>query len=311
MTTHYLITQVFDVRGFLASHSSNNTKAAATTTTTTTTDNAATSNSTVSASNDGNSDSITTSSSTGIKNSGYYPLVDGKVYHFDEVLGAMVMQYIEEPHIILRKGLIASQKHSTLASDMATFAANTLFYTSGLHLPAPEFRQQVANWIKDINRWTSPQLDDTVTAIRNDVDLKLAISLLKEKFLQSTEALIHGDLHTGSIMQFVALWTDGAINTGDAYPRCHFDTDTTALQRVQSEYMQRLLHDSLGFAGAKMIRRIIGISHVEDLECISDATTRASCERHALRIAIKLVKDAATFTDIAQVTALARNIKQQ
>jgi 5-methylthioribose kinase len=54
--------------------------------------------------------------------------------------------------------------------------------------------------VKDINRWTSPQLDDTVTAIRNDVDLKIAISLLKEKFLQSTEALIHGDLHTGSIM---------------------------------------------------------------------------------------------------------------
>jgi 5-methylthioribose kinase len=54
--------------------------------------------------------------------------------------------------------------------------------------------------VKDINRWTSPHLDDTVTAIRNDIDLKIAISLLKEKFLQSTEALIHGDLHTGSIM---------------------------------------------------------------------------------------------------------------
>jgi 5-methylthioribose kinase len=61
----------------------------------------------------------------------------------------------------------------------------------------------------------------------------------------------------------------------------------------------------------QMIRRIIGISHVEDLECISDATVRASCEQRALRIAIKLVKDAATFTNIAQVTALARSAKQQ
>jgi 5-methylthioribose kinase len=73
------------------------------------------------------------------------------VYHFDEVLGAMVMQYIEEPHIILRKGLIASQKYSTLASDMATFAANTLFYTSGLHLPAAQIRQQVAKWSMNHN----------------------------------------------------------------------------------------------------------------------------------------------------------------
>jgi 5-methylthioribose kinase len=60
----------------------------------------------------------------------------------------------------------------------------------------------------------------------------------------------------------------------------------------------------------QMIRRIIGISHVEDLECISDDTVRATCEQHALRIAIKLVKDAATFTDITQVTALARSSRQ-
>jgi hypothetical protein len=78
-TTHYLITQVFDVRGFLASHSSNKTKAAATTTTTTTADNAVTS-STVPASNDINSDSTTTNS--GSKNSSYYPLVNGKVSEY-------------------------------------------------------------------------------------------------------------------------------------------------------------------------------------------------------------------------------------
>jgi 5-methylthioribose kinase len=59
-----------------------------------------------------------------------------------------------------------------------------------------------------------------------------------------------------------------------------------------------------------MIRRIIGISHVEDLECISAATTRAVCEQHALRIATKLVKDATTFTNIKQVTALARSARQ-
>jgi 5-methylthioribose kinase len=73
------------------------------------------------------------------------------VYHFDEVLGAMVMQYIEEPHIILRKGLIAYRKYSTLANDMALFIVNTLFYTSGLHLAAPQFRQQVAKWSMNHN----------------------------------------------------------------------------------------------------------------------------------------------------------------
>jgi 5-methylthioribose kinase len=58
--------------------------------------------------------------------------------------------------------------------------------------------------------------------------------------------------HTSFEQQFVALWSNSASNSGDVYSRCHFDTDTAALQRVQSEYMLRLLHDSIGFAGAKV-----------------------------------------------------------
>jgi 5-methylthioribose kinase len=36
--------------------------------------------------------------------------------------------------------------------------------------------------------------------LKNDTELKVKISELKRKFLSSTEALIHGDLHTGSVM---------------------------------------------------------------------------------------------------------------
>ena len=50
------------------------------------------------------------------------------------------------------------------------------------------------------NRWTSPWLDATAAAFREDLDLHAAISRLKLKFLSAPEALIHGDLHTGSIM---------------------------------------------------------------------------------------------------------------
>ena len=50
------------------------------------------------------------------------------------------------------------------------------------------------------NRWTQPWLDATAAAFREDLDLHVAISRLKLKFLNAPEALIHGDLHTGSIM---------------------------------------------------------------------------------------------------------------
>ena len=51
-----------------------------------------------------------------------------------------------------------------------------------------------------MNRWTSPQLDSIAEQIRSDTELKYAVALLKTKFVQSVEALIHADLHTGSIM---------------------------------------------------------------------------------------------------------------
>ena len=50
------------------------------------------------------------------------------------------------------------------------------------------------------NRWTSPQLDDVAAEIRGDAALKRAVSALKLKFLSEAQALLHGDLHTGSIM---------------------------------------------------------------------------------------------------------------
>ena len=55
-------------------------------------------------------------------------------------------------------------------------------------------------WEAKNNRWTSPQLDQIVAEFRQDVQLKLAVSRLQLKYLTSTQALIHGDFHTGSLM---------------------------------------------------------------------------------------------------------------
>ena len=55
--------------------------------------------------------------------------------------------------------------------------------------------------VAELNRWTSPQLDaDRRRDPRGDAELKMAVSALKGKFLTAAEAMIHGDLHTGSIM---------------------------------------------------------------------------------------------------------------
>ena len=50
------------------------------------------------------------------------------------------------------------------------------------------------------NRWTSPQLDDLAREIRADEALKRAVSRLKLRFMAEPQALLHGNLHTGSVM---------------------------------------------------------------------------------------------------------------
>ncbi|RUX05861.1 S-methyl-5-thioribose kinase, partial [Mesorhizobium sp. M8A.F.Ca.ET.059.01.1.1] len=51
-----------------------------------------------------------------------------------------------------------------------------------------------------MNRHTSPQLDALVAELRADRDLKVEAQRLKHIFAANAETLLHGDLHSGSIM---------------------------------------------------------------------------------------------------------------
>jgi hypothetical protein len=43
----------------------------------------------------------------------------------------------------------------------------------------------------------------------------------------------------------------------------------------RQSFLLALLHDSIGFAACKMIRRVLGVAHVIDLEQIADTAQRA------------------------------------
>jgi len=142
-----------------------------------------------------------------------------ELLHFDEGLSLVVMAYLN-PHIILRKGLIRGTVYPKLADHMATFMAETLFATSDLGQPSARKKKHMAlfcdnielckitedlvftaPWrIAETNRWTSPQLDFTAATVRTDGPWKRAAQEMKLKFLGEAQALIHGDLHSGSIM---------------------------------------------------------------------------------------------------------------
>ena len=315
-----------------------------------------------------------------------------KLYHYDSKLAAIVMEFLS-PHLILRKGFIQGIRYPRLAEDISEFMAQTLFKTSDLYLNAATKKQRMATFCRNtelcritedlvftdpyriakLNRWTTPQLDDMASQFRQDGPLKGAAQRLKLKFLTSAEALIHGDLHSGSIMatpedtrvidpefafygpmgfdvgavignlllaflsqeghesspgqrkeyrtwilqtveetwnrfeqRFLELWHENA--SGDAYHASLFGDSASleALDTEQRNYLRRLFHDSVGFAGVKMIRRILGLAHVEELEAIKDPDLRARCERKALRLGRLLVLESESFSKISEVTAAAR-----
>ena len=54
-------------------------------------------------------------------------------------------------------------------------------------------------------------------------------------------------------------------------------------QAAQQAFFSELFPDVLSFAGAVMIRRILGIAHVVDFEQIADADTRSTGYSHTAR----------------------------
>ncbi len=297
---------------------------------------------------------------------------------------AMIATELLQPHITLREGTIKGIAYPHLVDDMAQFLARTLFLSSDLHLPASAKRKLCESFAGNAamcriaectaftepymshpnNRWTAPYLDSAVECCRADVKLKLAASRLKLKFLSSAEALLHGDLHAGSILitpedtriidsefaacgpmgfdigtfasnlllsyfsqagheaepcgrdsyrawildcltsfwgcfcgRFLELWrTQG---DGDAYPGKLFagQAGAQALETECAAYMSELWADSVGFAAADMIKRIIGIAHNLEFEMIRDRRMRARCEWRALQLARAMMLKPEGFPD--------------
>ncbi len=142
-----------------------------------------------------------------------------EIFHFDEQQALIVMEFLS-PHVILRRALIDGRMLPRIADDLALFMARTLFRGSDLSMQTRERKADLALFADNVelcditenlvfsdpyfdaemNSHTSPQLDGLVAQLRADRDLKVAAQRMKHIFAARAETLVHGDLHTGSIM---------------------------------------------------------------------------------------------------------------
>jgi len=314
------------------------------------------------------------------------------LYHADSAMALVVMEYLG-PHIVLRKGLVRGELYPLAGRHLGTFLARTLFYTSDLYLTAAVKKERIGTFLANsamckisedlifdepyfsapLNRHTQPQLDALAESVRRDTALKLAVQELKARFLSDAEALLHGDLHTGSVLvtdgdtrvidpefafygpmgfdlgaiignfllahasqlghertrgeregyrtsllaQVSDLWTTFAHVFADLWRECaQGDLYSQRLLRDAPELRERAITVRLqsiwdqlvGFAACKMIRRILGLAHVEDFESIADAERRASCELAAADLARDMLRNRRAYVNVAALIRAAREL---
>lgn len=140
-----------------------------------------------------------------------------KVYFYDPDMYLTAMRNLTE-HIIMRKGMIQGIKYPHFAEHIGLFMARTLGNTSDLVLDYRTKKLEVARFINpelckitedlvftEPYRYTErnpfhKEIEPQVLALQADEALRVEVAAMKEKFMTQAQALVHGDLHTGSIM---------------------------------------------------------------------------------------------------------------
>lgn len=141
-----------------------------------------------------------------------------KVFYYDENMCALSMEDISQ-YKNLRTELMAGKTFDGLADNISRFLVNTLLPTTDLVLNRAIKKEYVKLFTNielcDISEdlvFTEPYYDYkgrnvildenkefVETFLYNDDELKKEVGILRDKFMNQSQALIHGDLHSGSI----------------------------------------------------------------------------------------------------------------
>ncbi|MBQ4463585.1 MAG: phosphotransferase, partial [Eubacterium sp.] len=139
------------------------------------------------------------------------------IYFYDTVMSACGMEDCTS-YQVMRDAMLEHKTFPKFAEDISTFMVNTLLLTSDVVMDHKEKKELT-------RRFITPDLDDITEKLvlmepylgadRNNIyepnrafiekelygdkKLHLAVSKLKFNFMTNAQALLHGDLHTGSI----------------------------------------------------------------------------------------------------------------
>ncbi|WP_026245156.1 S-methyl-5-thioribose kinase [Alkalispirochaeta alkalica] len=296
-----------------------------------------------------------------------------KIFDYDREMYAIIMEDLSD-HVVLRKGLIAGTVYPKLGEHLGIFLARSLFFTSDLGmdpLKKKELQKSFVNpdlckitedlvfsnpYFNAENNKIDPEIRERAERNWRDALLKREVAKLKEKFMTQGQALVHGDLHTGSVfvtqdstkafdpefafygpMGFdvgaiignlvlnhaAQVWHKQDLSDRKKFQGYlletireiwrvfdkefrnlwneHVHTPLESAPEYRDDYMKRLLSDSIGYAGCKMTRRIVGLAQVEDIRSIKDVNVRRDAQIAVLDTAREFILHREQLTSIDDV----------
>jgi len=141
-----------------------------------------------------------------------------QIYHSSHDMSLVLMQNLKD-YPVLRGQMNEGKYFPNLAEHVSTFLAKNLFYTSDWYLDHRTKKEMVQKFINidlckiteefifthpfcksDTNVYNERLTEKDINFIHEDDELKIHQAELKYKFMNNAEVLLHGDLHTGSIM---------------------------------------------------------------------------------------------------------------
>lgn len=286
----------------------------------------------------------------------YFP----KLYAAFEDRAAFIMEDISA-YENMRKALSKGKIFPTFGVEMVDYFTSVLLPTTEFFLGRHEKRRRAAEFLNielcDISEdlvLTEPYFDykgrNIITEgledfvrekLYEDEELKTEVGKLRYVFINKAEALIHGDLHSGSIFiredgfkvidpefcfygpmgydignviahlffplsinafskereAFVSWLKDEIRKIFDgirkAFFRAFYEKVSLSLynKAFQFAYIDKILAESLGFAGCELIRRVVGDAKVAELSSLSNLEEKRRAEKILIELGIILIKE--------------------
>jgi 5-methylthioribose kinase len=141
-----------------------------------------------------------------------------QVYYQSEELSVLIMQNLSK-HVILRTQLIQGGYLPRLAEDLSTFLAETLFCSSDFAVSSTDKKAMVSKSSNqdmckitedfvftypfehhEMNNYNPALSQSVIDSIQKNPNVRAHVAQMKYVFMNKPEALLHGDLHTSSVM---------------------------------------------------------------------------------------------------------------